>query len=78
LDTVILPKRNEKDLEDVPAEVRKAMTFVLAERIDDAIEAGLMSAGDDVDVADPNLNRIYNRPEIEFSPASVSSKKIFW
>ncbi len=29
--TVILPKRNEQDLEDVPEEVRKAMHFVFAE-----------------------------------------------
>jgi ATP-dependent Lon protease len=72
LDTVILPKRNEKDLEDVPAEVRNAMTFVLAERIDDAIEAALLPANDDCDAVDPELSQIHNRPEIEFSPASAS------
>jgi ATP-dependent Lon protease len=73
LDTVILPKRNEKDLEDVPAEVRNAMTFVLVERIDEAIEAGLMPTNDGIDAADPNLNRIHNRPEIEFSPVLALS-----
>ena len=73
LDTVILPKRNEKDLEDVPAEVRNAMTFVLAERIDDAIEVALLPSNDGIDAADPNLNRIHDRPEIEFSPVSASS-----
>jgi ATP-dependent Lon protease len=41
LTTVILPKRNERDLEDVPADVRERMSFVLVERIDDALAAGL-------------------------------------
>ncbi len=41
LTTVILPKRNERDLEDVPEDVRSKMTFVLVERIDEALSAGL-------------------------------------
>ena len=41
LTTVILPKRNERDLDDVPADVRSKMTFVLVERIDEALAAGL-------------------------------------
>jgi ATP-dependent Lon protease len=73
LDTVILPKRNEKDLEDVPAEVRNAMTFVLVERIDDAIEAGLISTGDDVDAADPNFEQIMS-PQIESMSATASTE----
>ena len=32
LKTVILPQRNEKDLDDVPEEVRKQMHFILADR----------------------------------------------
>jgi ATP-dependent Lon protease len=71
LNTVILPKRNEKDLEDVPSEVRNTMDFVLVDRIDDAIEAALMSADDVNDAADSNLDRILSRPEIEFSPVSA-------
>ena len=39
LSTVILPKRNERDLEDIPAEVRQSMKFVLVEGIDEAIKA---------------------------------------
>jgi len=38
---VILPRRNEPDLEDVPEEVRKSMKFVLAERVEDVITAAL-------------------------------------
>ncbi len=41
LTTVILPKRNEGDLEDVPEAVRSKMTFVLAERVEDVIQAAL-------------------------------------
>jgi ATP-dependent Lon protease len=37
--TVILPKLNEKDLEEVPEVVRKGMTFVFGEHIDDALAA---------------------------------------
>jgi ATP-dependent Lon protease len=41
LKKVILPKRNEKDLEDVLPEVRKALKFVLVERVDEVFEAAL-------------------------------------
>ena len=42
LTTVILPKRNERDLEEVPEDVRGKMRFVLVERIDEALKAGLV------------------------------------
>jgi ATP-dependent Lon protease len=41
LTTVILPKRNERDLDDLPDDVRQAMTFVLAEQIDDVLQTAL-------------------------------------
>jgi len=37
LTTVILPKRNEKDLEDIPQEVRETLRIVPVERIDEAM-----------------------------------------
>ncbi|MGE3180726.1 MAG: endopeptidase La [Phycisphaerae bacterium] len=37
LTSVILPKRNEPDLEEVPTEVREKMTFVFVEHIDEAL-----------------------------------------
>jgi ATP-dependent Lon protease len=43
--TVILPERNEPDLDDIPEEVRDAMHFVLAERVDDVIQAALAPDG---------------------------------
>jgi ATP-dependent Lon protease len=39
--TVILPERNEKDLIEVPEEVRRALTFVPAKRVADVLEAAL-------------------------------------
>jgi ATP-dependent Lon protease len=41
LKTVIIPKRNEKDLDDVPEEVRQSMKFVLADCVDQVFEAAL-------------------------------------
>ena len=38
LKSVVIPKRNEADLDDLPEEVREKMSFVLAETIDDAIQ----------------------------------------
>jgi ATP-dependent Lon protease len=37
LTTVILPKRNEKDLDEIPQEIRDALRIVLVERIDEAM-----------------------------------------
>jgi ATP-dependent Lon protease len=35
--TVMLPARNRKDLEDIPESVRRELTFVWLERVDDAV-----------------------------------------
>ncbi len=39
--TVILPERNEPDLEDIPLEVREQMSFVLVERVEQVFDAAL-------------------------------------
>jgi ATP-dependent Lon protease len=44
LKTVILPNRNEKDLEDLPQEVRASMKFILVEKVDQVFEAALTPA----------------------------------
>jgi ATP-dependent Lon protease len=41
ISTVILPKRNAKDLEELTESVRKEMTFIYVETIDEALEYGL-------------------------------------
>ena len=41
LNTIILPRRNEPDLDDIPEEIRDTMTFVFAERVDEVFDAAL-------------------------------------
>ncbi|MFN2290948.1 MAG: endopeptidase La [Anaerolineae bacterium] len=41
MDTVILPERNEPDLDEVPEEIRKQLHFVFAEQVDDVLAAAL-------------------------------------
>jgi ATP-dependent Lon protease len=45
--TVLLPARNQKDLEDVPEAARKAVRFVWLEQVDDAIAAALQPPGEE-------------------------------
>ena len=42
--TVILPKRNEKDLEDVPASIREELKFHFVETIDEVLDIALEPA----------------------------------
>ena len=44
IDTVLLPRRNEKDLEDVPEPVRRGMRFVFVETMDELLEHALEPA----------------------------------
>jgi ATP-dependent Lon protease len=55
LTTVILPRRNEKDLEDLPPEVREALRFVLVDRIDEAMDAAFGP--------EPSREKIYGQNE---------------
>jgi ATP-dependent Lon protease len=52
VDTVILPKRNENDLDDLPEEVRGKLTFVLVEKLEEALATALASD----EPAAPSLN----------------------
>jgi len=38
---VILPKRNERDLDELPDDVRQTMTFVPVEMIDEVLSTAL-------------------------------------
>jgi ATP-dependent Lon protease len=38
---VILPKENEKDLRELPDNVREAMEFIFVERVEDALSAAI-------------------------------------
>jgi ATP-dependent Lon protease len=43
---VLLPSRNNKDLEDVPEAARNQVRFVWLDRVDDAITAALVPSGE--------------------------------
>ena len=44
LKTIIMPKRNAMDLDDLPAEVRESLHFILAERVEQVWAAALQPA----------------------------------
>ena len=48
INTVILPVRNEPDLEDIPEEIRSKMNFVFAEQVDDVFAAALRDAPNEI------------------------------
>jgi ATP-dependent Lon protease len=64
---VILPKRNEGDLEDVPEAVRSKMSFIFAERVEEVVDAALTPAP----AAEPPVtgNSEEPQPEEETQPA---------
>ena len=41
LRTVILPKRNEQDLDDVADEIKQSMKFIFVETVDDVLNSAL-------------------------------------
>jgi ATP-dependent Lon protease len=41
IETFVLPRRNEADLDELPKELRDEMTFVLAETMDDVLRAAM-------------------------------------
>jgi len=45
LQTVVLPRRNQMDLDELPAEVRGAVKFVAADTMDDVLRIALAGAG---------------------------------
>ncbi|MCB0255307.1 MAG: endopeptidase La [Anaerolineae bacterium] len=67
LDTVILPFRNEKDLDEVSASVREKMTFIYAETVDDVLNAAL----EPVAMPEPSANGHQPAPADLKSPEEV-------
>jgi hypothetical protein len=58
---MILPRRNERDLDDIPQEIRKNMQFVLVDSIDDAIRTALTSSNDRTRIA---RRRLHSDPSL--------------
>lgn len=66
LTTIVLPKENEKDLEDIPGNVKRRLNFVLAEHMDEVVKVALLPDG-----------KAEVHPEIEAAHAiSISSHEI--
>ncbi len=51
---VILPKRNERDLEDIAEEIRRELTFVFVDTVDEVLAKALR---DGTDSAQPEAHR---------------------
>src|SRR5579872_7437659 len=47
--TVILPKANQKDLRDLPEEVRKEMEFIFASRVEDVLQTAIPQLAERMD-----------------------------
>jgi ATP-dependent Lon protease len=56
--TVILPKRNEKDLDDIPANVQKEMQFRFVETMDEVLDVALEPAAIPVDAKPSSFQQI--------------------
>jgi ATP-dependent Lon protease len=67
LTTVILPKRNEKDLDDLPPEVRDELRFVPVERIDEALDVAFG--------AETNLEMAFAKPWLAGESSTDSDAK---
>jgi ATP-dependent Lon protease len=61
---IIMPKSNEKDLRDVPEEVRKNMSFVFVERMDEVLRLALL---------DPVSDELADEVQPEPSPGLAGS-----
>jgi ATP-dependent Lon protease len=55
--TVIMPKRNQKDLEDVPANVRAEMQFRFVDTIDEVLDLALEPPAIPIDAAVPRFRQ---------------------
>jgi ATP-dependent Lon protease len=49
--TVMLPERNRRDLEDIPADAREQLTFVWVDNVDDALAAALSAEQAEIETA---------------------------
>jgi ATP-dependent Lon protease len=61
--TIILPKRNEADLENVPETVREKLSFIFTERVEDVVNAALTPQADPAAGEPP--------PAVEVEPMEV-------
>jgi ATP-dependent Lon protease len=62
--TVILPKQNERDLDELPDEVRTDLTFLPVERIDEALKAALLPCKTPMVEPDASIKNVPLQPEM--------------
>lgn len=67
---IILPQKNEADIEEIPEDVRKELEFVLAARIDDVLDAAL-----EAEPTEPK-GKNYIIPEIEQHSDGVNEQYV--
>jgi ATP-dependent Lon protease len=62
--TIILPNDNKKDLDEIPANVKKNLTFELVEHMDDVLEIALMEKEFDSEAAELGGTPAVVNPEV--------------
>ena len=55
--TIILPRRNEKDLEDVPENIRKELTFHFVDTIGEVLDIALEPSAVPISTAVPSFRQ---------------------
>lgn len=73
LQKIVLPKRNEADLEDLPEEVLKSLEFVFVETVDDVLAAALEPAPEKPSSEKPKEN---SAPPSQAPEKSKGKKKV--
>lgn len=66
--TILLPKDNEKDIEDIPEEVRNKLTFKLMSTIDEVLEEAL---GVRVPKQQESFHLLMNQPQESEIPSMI-------
>jgi ATP-dependent Lon protease len=61
LTTIILPKRNEPDLEELPEDIRSTMTFVPVENIDEALKVALLPVETEIESSETKVNNEFQQ-----------------
>jgi ATP-dependent Lon protease len=71
LRTVVVPKLNAKDLDELPSYVRRDLDFRLVEYVDEALKASLVDDGKVLRLRAPEAARLKPRPSSSRSPRTA-------
>jgi ATP-dependent Lon protease len=71
LRTVVVPKLNAKDLDELPSYVRRDLDFRLVEYVDEALKASLVDDGKVLSLRPPEAARLKPRPSSSRSPRTA-------